>query len=43
MTEGNMTFGGKNPYLESTDWAGRSIRWACALPSTRFTPATRSR
>lgn len=20
MTEGNMTFGGKNPYLESTDW-----------------------
>ena len=27
MTEGNMTFGGKNPYLESTDWAGRSIRW----------------
>ena len=43
MTEGNMTFGGKNPYLESTDWAGRSIRWVCASPSTRFTPATRFR
>lgn len=25
--DGNLLDGGRNPFLEATDWAGRSIRW----------------
>ena len=32
MTEGNMTFGGKNPYLESTDWGWQIDTAEFAIP-----------
>ena len=38
-----MTFGGKNPYLKSTDWGWQIDPLGLRVALTRFTPATRSR
>ena len=43
QTAGNMTFGGKNPYLESTDWGWTRYLRVCATPSMRSTTGIRFR